>query len=73
MQFPERLVALPDHNKLLVHHGYELSAYSLDVLSRIALGHSSISINTTVESLSKPDESVAFFRVAKIGHRTMGN
>lgn len=72
ISYPERLAALPDHNKFLVHHEYGLTAYSLDILGRIALGRSGINVNATMENIAGTDGYVVFFRVMRISHRSMG-
>jgi hypothetical protein len=69
---PTSIYILQDYNKMVLHHGAELTAYSSEVLARYALGRSSkASFDATYEKIAGNEGSVLFCRPGQVGRRTM--
>lgn len=65
--------ALPEFDKLVVHQNNTLFTCSLEALARAALSGAQTQHKTEVpyHRLTNADETVMFFRVGKVGNRTM--
>ncbi|PFH52993.1 hypothetical protein AMATHDRAFT_45896 [Amanita thiersii Skay4041] len=59
-------------NRLLVHHEYLVSSYSLDILARVALEQAQMkTLDASMERVAGHDSNVLFFRVAEIKQRVL--
>ncbi|KIJ51066.1 hypothetical protein M422DRAFT_65631 [Sphaerobolus stellatus SS14] len=69
------MAVLQAFNKLLILHNDTITAYSLDVLSRVILGQSNVNaLEATAEKVSKADSksgTILFFRVGVVSGRTL--
>jgi len=69
---PTYMVALEKFNKFIVHHDSSLLSYSIDILARVALGHSQPQLlEATLEKIAEHDGHILFFRAGRIGNRTL--
>lgn len=69
---PTSIYTLQDFNKIVIHHGSEISSYSSDVLARVALGSSTRqSLDSTYEKVAGNDGTVLFCRIGQVGKRTI--
>jgi hypothetical protein len=70
---PTSVIAIPEFNKLLVHHEMALYSYPLDLVIRVSQGLSKVkTLEDSVERLAQKDGNVLFFRAGHIAHRTLG-
>ena len=61
------VVAIPSHNKFLVHHETYITAYSLDLLGRVAMQMSPPQpLDASRESITNPSDHVFLMKVSKI-------
>lgn len=69
---PTSIVAVPECNKFLVHCDTALFSYPLDLVVRVSQGHATHKIlGDSAERLAQKDGSVLFFKVGRVGHRTL--
>ncbi|KAI0058174.1 hypothetical protein BV25DRAFT_1891692 [Artomyces pyxidatus] len=69
---PTAIVALPEFNKVIVHHESSLLSYSLDLLVRVSQGNSTVqSLEASIERIGAKDGNVLFFRAGRIANRTL--
>lgn len=64
-QAPQYMVALPEHNKFIVHTEGKVTSYSLDLLARLSQG------NTTEQALEASSEKISSqdnVTVARVGY-----
>jgi hypothetical protein len=66
------IVAVPEHNKFLVHCDTALFSYPLDLVVRVSQGHDTPkTLGDSVERLAQKDGSILFFKAGRVGHRTL--
>jgi hypothetical protein len=66
------MVALEKFNKFLVHSESGLLSYSIDLLTRVALGQAPPqALEATQEKIAGQDGHVLLFRAGRIGDRTL--
>lgn len=69
---PTSIYALPDFNKVIIHHNHEIISYSLDMIARLSLGRTSQSnLESTYEKVSGNEENVIFCKPGVVGNRTI--
>lgn len=69
---PTSVIAIPEFNKLLVHHEIAIYSYPLDLVIRVSQGLSKVqTLEDSVERLAQKDGNVLFFRAGRIAHRTL--
>ena len=68
------MVALEKFNKFLVHNESGLLSYSIDLLTRVALGQAPAqALEATQERIAGQDGHIMLVRTGHIGNRTLGD
>ena len=66
------VVAISSHNKFLVHHETYITAYSLDLLGRVAMQMSPPKpLDASRESITSPSDHVFLMKVSKFGKQNI--